>query len=130
VLTPAPLMAAVATRWIREGRAETLLAAVRAEARARRALSARILPTAAGPDESLHVWLPLPDDGAAERLRLAAQQRGLALVTHAAFAVDPRGPAGVRLSLGGPGRRAVLEAALGNLAALLAASPPGARPVV
>ena len=34
-LTPAPIMAAAATTWIREGRADALLAAVRAEARAR-----------------------------------------------------------------------------------------------
>lgn len=80
-LMPAPLMAAVATTWIREGRAETLLSAVRAEARARRALAARILPAATGPGESLHVWLPLPGAASPGRLRLAAQQRGLSLVT-------------------------------------------------
>jgi len=129
-LMPAPLMASLATTWIREGRAETLLAAVRAEARARRALAARILPAASGPVESLHVWLPLPGDASPERLRLAAQQRGLALVTQEAFAVGLAAPAGVRLSLGGPGRRQVLEGALGNLADLLAASPPAARTVV
>jgi DNA-binding transcriptional MocR family regulator len=127
-LMPAPLMAAVASTWIREGRAEKLLAAVRAEARARRALAARILPAAAGPPESLHVWLPLPPgrlgDRSPEALRLAAQRRGLALVTHEAFATTPDAPAGMRLSLGGPGRRLVLEGALRNLAELLATSPP------
>ena len=130
VLMPAPLMAALATTWIREGRAEMLLGAVRAEARARRALAARIVPTAEGPAESLHVWLPLPPGVSPERLRLTAQRRGLALVTHEAFAVAPDAPAGVRLSLGGPGRRQVLEGALGNLAELLATSQPAAGSVV
>ena len=84
---------------------------------------------ATGPAESLHVWLPLPPDVSPERFRLAAQRRGLALVTQEAFAVDPAAPAGMRLSLGGPGRRQVLEGALGNLAELLAASARG-RPAV
>jgi DNA-binding transcriptional MocR family regulator len=125
-LMPAPLMAAVATTWIRQGRAGAVLRAVRAEARARRALAAQILPAAMGPNESLHVWLPLPPDLPAERFRLAAQQRGLALVTQEAFAVDPGAPPGLRLSLGGPGRRPVLESALRNLAELLAAWAPRA----
>ena len=132
VKAPAPKARAVlvlATTWIREGRAEIVLAAVRAEARARRALAARLLPSATGPAESLHVWLPLPPDVSPERFRLAAQRRGLALVTQEAFAVDPAAPAGMRLSLGGPGRRQVLEGALGNLAELLAASARG-RPAV
>ena len=130
-LMPAPLMAAVATTWIREGRAETVLKAVRAEARARRALAAAALPTAEGSPESLHVWLPLAADASAEALRRAAHGRGLALVTEAAFAVAPSPPPGVRVSLGGPGRRAVLAAALRSLADLLAAQPPpGGRAVV
>jgi DNA-binding transcriptional MocR family regulator len=129
-LMPAPLMAAVATTWIREGRAETLLGAVRAEARARRALAARILPAASGPAESLHVWLPLPPGVSPERLRLTAQRRGLALVTSEAFVTTPDAPAGVRLSLGGPGRRPVLEAALRNLANLLATSQPDVGQIV
>ena len=129
-LMQAPLMAAVVTTWIREGRAEAVLKAVRTEARARRALAARILPAATGPAESLHVWLPLPPGVSPERLRQAGQQRGLALATQEAFAVDRDAPAGMRLSLGGPARRQVLESALRNLAELLAAWAPQARPVV
>jgi DNA-binding transcriptional MocR family regulator len=129
-LMPAPLMAAVATNWVREGRAEALLGAVRAEARARRALASRLLPAATGPAESLHVWLPMPRGVASEQLRLTAQARGLALVTHEAFAVAPDAPAGVRLSLGGPGRRQVLERALTNLAELIETLEPAATRVV
>ena len=129
-LMPAPLMAALATAWIREGKAATLLKAVRAEAVARRALAAERLPAAVGSAESLHVWLPLPPGASAEPLREAAQRRGLALVTHEAFAVGPTDQAGVRISLGGPGRRAVLANALTNLAEVVAGTAPGRRAVV
>lgn len=119
-LMPAPLMAAVVTRWIREGAAERLLAAVRTEARARRQLAAAALPAAQGSADSIHVWLPLPDEVSPERLRLSAQSRGLALVTAEAFATGPDHANGVRISLGGPGKRAVLDSALQTVARLLA----------
>lgn len=128
-LMPAPLMAAVATRWIREGAAERLLAAVRAEAMARRTLAAELLPGAVGRRESIHVWLELAPGISPDRLSAAAQQRGLALVTDEAFAVGERTNSGVRISLGGPTRRPVVSAALKNLAELIAGEAPR-RPVV
>jgi DNA-binding transcriptional MocR family regulator len=118
-LMPAPLMAAVATTWIREGGAERLLAAVREEAGARREIAARLLPAAVGAPESIHVWLPLADQRSAEELRRSAQARGLALVTAEAFASSDPAPNGVRISLGGAGRRTVLEAALHNIRDLI-----------
>jgi len=117
---PAPLMAAVATRWIQEGDADRLLDAVRAETRARRALAAAILPQAQGGPESIHVWLPLPSPEVAARLRHAGQAAGMAIVTAEAFAVDTDYPSGARISLGGPSRRGVLERALKDLSALVA----------
>ncbi len=127
---PAPLMAAVATTWIREGRAETLLGAVRAEARARRALAARILPAASGPAESLHVWLPLPRDVSPERLRQTAHRRGLALVTQEAFAVSPTRQPACACRWAARGGARCSRARLANLAELLDASQPGAGAVV
>ncbi|HEY3799102.1 MAG TPA: PLP-dependent aminotransferase family protein [Caulobacteraceae bacterium] len=127
-LMPPPLMAALATVWMREGRAEALLDAVRREARARRAIAAARLPGARGGAESLHVWLPLPPGASPEHLRTEAQRRGLALVTQDAFAATPAAPPGVRVSLGGPGRRAVLDSALSGLAQALDA--PGPRRTV
>lgn len=117
-LMPPPLMTAVATRWIREGTAEALLAAVKREAGARRAIAAERLPVAVGDPDGLHVWLDLPEGEA--RFEALARTRGLALVTSGAFASGPEAPQGVRISLGGPARRSVLEAALGRVAALLA----------
>jgi DNA-binding transcriptional MocR family regulator len=127
-LMPPPLMAAVATRWINEGVAERLLAAVRSEARARRAIAAEVLPMARGPAESIHVWLPLAGAAASERLRLGAQDRGLALVTADAFATGQDYPAGARISLGGPASRSVLKTALQALNALTQAGER--RPLV
>lgn len=129
-LMPPPLMAAVATRWIQEGAAETLLAAVRAETRARRAIAAAALPQAVGGPENIHLWLPLADAAAAERVQLAAQARGLAVVTAEAFAVGEAHPAGARISLGGPSRRGVLERALATLAELVREGTPPRRVVV
>jgi DNA-binding transcriptional MocR family regulator len=125
-----PLMAAVATRWIQEGAAEQLLAAVRAETRARREIAGRALPQAVGGAENIHLWLPLADAGAAGRVQLAAQARGLAVVTAEDFAIDPAHPAGARISLGGPGKRAVLERALATLAELVSDGGPRRRVVV
>jgi DNA-binding transcriptional MocR family regulator len=128
-LMPPPLMAAIATRWIQDGDAERLLAAVRAETRARRAIAAEALPGALGGADSIHVWLPLPTELASERLRLAAQQRGLALVTAEAFAVQADHPTGARISVGGPAKRSVLEKALRAVAQLVTDTAPS-RPMI
>lgn len=122
---PVPLMAAVAARWIREGSAEALLAAVRREARARREIAAQMLPGAKGAAEGVHVWLDLPASWPPGRLALAAQERGLSLVTAEAFATSADYPNGIRISLGGPAKRAVLKDALQAVAGLLQGAPSG-----
>lgn len=129
-LMASPLMTAVVTTWIREGAAEACLAGVKREARARRAVAAEILPTAKGAGEGVHVWLDLPQSWEADRVRLMAQQRGLALVTADAFATGPTWPNGLRISLGGPTSRVMLRSALENVAALLTSAPPTPRIVV
>ncbi len=118
-LMGSPLTTAVAARWIRDGAAERILAGVRQEARARRAIAAEILPTTRGAPESLHVWLDLPQGREAGRLRALAATRGLALVGADAFATTPAPPQGLRISLGGPAKASVLRDALGQVAALL-----------
>jgi len=118
-LMPAPLMAAVATRWITEGTAERLLGAVRAEARARQEMARAVLPAATGDPESIHLWLPIDPGRSSDRLRATAQDRGLSLVTAEAFAVGPDHAPGVRLSLGAVAKRAALDRALRSLAAII-----------
>ena len=118
-LMGSPLTTAVAVRWIRDGAAERILAGVRLEARARRAIAAEVLPAARGDAEGLHVWLDLPAGLDPAGLRALAAARGLALVTADAFAATPDAPGGLRISLGGPAKASLLREALGNVAALL-----------
>ncbi len=127
-LMASPLMSAVVTAWVRDGTAEAALAGVRAEAQARRAIAARLLSSARGGEQSLHVWLDLPLDRDLAQLREAGRRRGLAVVTAEAFAAAPNAGSGLRVSLGAARDRKVLTEALGALAQLLA--PPGAPLVV
>ena len=118
-LMPAPLMAAVASSWIREGTAEKLVAGVRREARARRAIASVVLPLARGPAEGIHVWLDLPAGWEPARVHRLAQEKGLALVTAEVFAAGEAHPNGLRISLGGPAKQSVLRGALESVAALV-----------
>lgn len=111
---PPPLMAAVATSWIREGVAARVLAGVREEAKARRILAAEMLPGAVGGPESLHVWLP---DARAD---WAAKAHGLALVGAEAFRAPGVTGEGLRISLGAAGKRPTLARGLRALASLYA----------
>jgi DNA-binding transcriptional MocR family regulator len=111
---PAPLMAAVVTSWIRDGVAGRMLAGVREEAVARRALAAAWLPTAIGGAESLHVWLPGAVAGA------TARERGLALVGAEAFRAPGVVGEGLRISLGAAGKRGTLVRGLRALGELQA----------
>lgn len=112
---PAPLMAAVVTRWIREGVAGRVLAGVREEAIARRALAAELLPAAVGGPESLHVWLP------EATVASDARERGLALVGADAFRAPGVVGEGLRVSLGAAAKRALLTRALTALGQLRSA---------
>jgi DNA-binding transcriptional MocR family regulator len=118
-LMGSPLTTAVAVRWVRDGTAERVLAGVRLEARARRAIAAEILPAARGDAEGLHVWLGLSNGLDASGLRALAAARGLALVTADAFAATPDHPAGLRISLGGTAKATLLREALSHVATLL-----------
>lgn len=109
---PAPLMAAVVTHWIRDGVAGRVLAGVREEAIARRALAAELLPAAVGGPESLHVWWPGAQAGP------AARERGLALVDAEAFRAPGAAGDGLRISLGAASRRATLTRGLRAAAGL------------
>jgi DNA-binding transcriptional MocR family regulator len=129
-LMPSPLMSAVVSAWIREGVADQLLAGVRREARARRAIAAEVLPTARGAAEGIHVWVDLPKGWDPGHVHRIAQQRGLSLVTADAFAASSVFPNGLRISLGGPARQAVLRGALESVAALIAGAAPAQRVVV
>ncbi len=129
---PAPLMAAVATRWMRDGTASAIVGAIRAEATARQALARAALGRhafAAHPNGH-HVWLPLPPRWPAQRFAAHLNGRGLAVVTGDAFATDAPAPNAIRLALGAAQSRAQLTRALEILSEALAVPVPDGEMVV
>ncbi|PWK76847.1 PLP-dependent aminotransferase family protein [Aminobacter sp. AP02] len=117
-----PLTSAIATRWIENGVAQSVLAAIRSEARERQVIVSRILPAKlvqANP-EGFHVWLKLP--GHWNRSDFAARLRsaGIGVVTSDAFSVVGPAPEAVRLGLGAAPDHASLSASLETVAELLA----------
>jgi len=123
---PAPLMTAVAARWMRDGTADAIVTAVRAEAAARQALAREALGThayAAHPGGH-HVWLPLPARWPAARFAAHLHGRGLAVVTGEAFATDAAPPNAIRLALGAARNRAQLGKALEILSDALSQPAP------
>jgi DNA-binding transcriptional MocR family regulator len=128
---PVPLMAALALRWLADGSADAIIAAITAEAAARQKLAAKAL---AGHDYAAHpkghhVWLRLP--AAWTRLEFAShvQRQGLAVVTSDAFTVDVVPEHAIRIALGAARTRADLAGALDVLSVALK-SPVAASRIV
>jgi DNA-binding transcriptional MocR family regulator len=119
-----PLTAAIASRWIEDGIADAVLAAVREETRIRQALVARILPPAllATEPEAHHAWLTFPPPWTRGEFASRLQSEGVAMMSSDAFALENPPEAG-RLSLGGPPTRVALESGLNTIAGLLEESP-------
>ena len=118
---PVPLMAALALRWMADGSADAIVAAIAAECAARQKLAAKAL---AGHDHAAHprgphVWLRLP--AAWSRLEFAAhvQRQGLAVVTSDSFIVDGTPEHAIRIALGAARSRADLASALDVLSIAL-----------
>lgn len=109
-----PLTVALATRWMGDGTAQAILAAIRAESALRQTIARGILPGPAlrSKPEAFHYWLPLPAGWS--RSSFAATLRGakLGIVVSDAFSVNSPAPEAVRLCLGGcdrDGTRGALE---------------------
>jgi DNA-binding transcriptional MocR family regulator len=122
----APLMAEIATQWIRSGTADVVIEERRREARARQALAASILAGAkvqAHPNGG-HLWLRLPEPWGSESFTAETRRRGVRVTPAEAFVVgrSPAPPA-VRVCLGAPPTHAELERGLRLLAETLAAAP-------
>jgi DNA-binding transcriptional MocR family regulator len=111
VMAP-PLNAALATRWVEDGRYGRLIAETRTEAAARQKIAAEILPQAcyAAHPCGYHLWVPLP--GAADPAQVAGALRGVGMtaITADAFAAGEAGGPALRVSLGGAlGREAMVR---------------------
>lgn len=109
-----PLMMALATRWIDDGTADTILRFIRAEAAARQAIVAGILPAGSYQADpiSFNIWLPLSNGWTRSTFGSHMRSAGLGVVASDAFAVEGPAPEAVRVCLGGPIARTRLQAAL------------------
>ena len=123
-----PLTAAIATRWIADGTAGTVLDAIRQETATRQAIAAQLLPGAATKPDCFHAWLALPESWTAGTLASRARLEGIGLVTGDAFAIG-RGPEAIRIGLGSPGSASELTRGLEIIADLLE-RPPGSSSTV
>ncbi len=119
---PPPLMAEIASRWIEDGTAQRLNAFQRSEANARQAIARRTLQ---GHDLSadpfgFHLWLPLPPHWRADAFRVAAERRGVKVLTAETFAVDQAAaPQAIRLCLSHEATQERVAEGLAVIAALL-----------
>lgn len=119
---PAPLSAAVATRWIGDGTADRLCAAISDECAGRQRLAADYLADhdVATHPTGLHLWLKLQP--LADRSGLVSSLKAMNVLVRPAdaFAVDETlAPNAVRLSLSSPFDRNSVERGLQIIAAAL-----------
>ena len=126
-----PLTAAIATDWIESGTSGQVLAAIQAEATARRALARRVLPDALAPvgPHGFHVWLQLPQPWTRGEFTARLRAAGIGVVASDAFALAAP-PEAVRLGLGAAPTREDLARGLKMVADLLAESPSTSSMVV
>jgi len=98
-----PMMAEIASRWIKDGTAFKLLEWQMAALAERNRMAAMVLgeiPYHASPN-GLHIWLPLPAQWNEESFVTHARQHGVAVAPGSAFAVsDTDRHSGVRICLG------------------------------
>jgi len=119
-----PFTAAIATRWIQDGTADAVLAAIRAEMNERQAVARSVLP----PElirhhpESLHLWLRLPPPWTRGAFMTQLQAGGISVTSSDVFTLEAP-PEAVRLSLGRASSLAELRRGLKAIADLLNEQP-------
>ncbi|KGF66699.1 GntR family transcriptional regulator [Hoeflea sp. BAL378] len=126
-----PLTAAIASRWIEDGTAAAVVAAIRQETAARQRIAAELLPqecVTADP-EGFHAWLSLPAPWTRAEFSARLRSEGIGVVGSEAFALASP-PEAVRLGLGAPTTRDDLARSLRIVADLLGQSPAAAAMVV
>ena len=122
----APLMAEIASEWIRDGTADRLMDQKRSEAAKRQLMASEIL---AGFEFdahplSFHLWLHLPEPWRSNEFAAQLRRRGV-LVTPAEAFVPGREepPHAVRVCIGAPRSRAQLEKGLDIVRGVLQETP-------
>jgi DNA-binding transcriptional MocR family regulator len=124
-LTVPPLMAGLATQWIKDGTAAQVVAAVRGEAAARQAVARALLPSSmiAAHPEGHHVWLALQPPWTRIAFDTYLRQMNLAVTPSDAFVVGDAPLEAVRLCLGAAPSSDVLRQALERIRDALFRSP-------
>lgn len=120
-MTP-PLMAEIATRWIKDGTADRLTEAQRAEAARRQDVARSIFAGQIyrSDPHGLHFWLNLPSDWTADAFKIEAGHRGVKITEGAAFAAEPGfNPNAVRLCLSHEADARRLQSGLETLRSIL-----------
>ncbi len=125
-----PLTVAIATRWIEDGTADTMLRFIRAETSARQKLAAEILPKGSyrGDPLSFNLWVELPTPWRRSAFVEHMRQTGIGVVASDAFVVGDPPPEAVRVCICGPSTRAQIRSALEYAAHALAETPALASP--
>jgi len=125
------LMVALVTRWLQDGSADAIIAAIRDEAAARQKLAADALASYAFArhPNGHHIWVPVPRAWTMTEFVGHLQKQGLAIVSAETFSVMETHPHAIRVSLGAASSRAELARALGILAAALKSSAARTRVV-
>jgi DNA-binding transcriptional MocR family regulator len=120
-----PVTIALATRWIADGTADALLAAVRKESIERQRLAGAILPqrTFRADPVGFHLWVSLPKSWTRSAFVGHMRSTGVGVVASDAFATDGVPPEAVRVCLGGPADRLAVRNALEFMAHALTESP-------
>jgi DNA-binding transcriptional MocR family regulator len=120
-----PLNLALATQWIEDGTADSILHFIRTEAAARQEMVAKILPVGSYKADpiSFNIWLPLTNGWTRSTFSSHMRSSGIGVVASDAFTVDGPAPEAVRVCIGGPITRERLQGALDFMAHALEGSP-------
>ncbi|HVG34012.1 MAG TPA: PLP-dependent aminotransferase family protein [Pyrinomonadaceae bacterium] len=122
----APLMAEIASEWIKDGTADRLVEQKRAEALARQEIARRSLAEfdfEAHP-LSFHLWLHLPEPWRSNEFATQLKKRGVLVTPPEAFVPGrEEAPHAVRVCLGPPRSRAQLKLGLDTIAEVLHDTP-------
>lgn len=120
VMAP-PLNAALVTRWLEDGSYDRLITETRAEAVARLAIAADILPAASYTAHpcGYHLWVPLPGGRHAAEIAETLRRAGTMAIPARAFAVGEGDTHALRVSLGGAIDREGLRRGLAVLKTVL-----------
>jgi DNA-binding transcriptional MocR family regulator len=124
VQMPTFLMVALVTRWLADGSADAVIAAIRDEAAARQKLAADVLArhAFARHPNGHHIWIPLPRSWSRTEFASHLQSQGLAIVGADTFSVEDSAPHAIRVSLGAARSRSELVRALEILLTALSSS--------